>query len=172
MDNELWLPITEWENCYAVSNMGRVKSLRFKNGTFPGRILRAGKKRNGYVAHNLRNGKRNVHISVHRLVASAFLFPVEGKSTINHKNGIKTDNRADNLEWVSPKENTAHSIHVLGKSHKGEASGMAKMTDALVIQLREMYAETEFGYGRLATMFDINRITVRDIVKRRTWRHI
>lgn len=85
---------------YEVSNMGRVKSL--KRGKE--KILHQEKNKNGYLRIQLcSNNKKN--FSVHRLVASAFLENPENLSCVNHKNEIKTDNRVENLEWVSYKYN-------------------------------------------------------------------
>lgn len=64
----------------------------------------------GYLKVGLLRGGIRSHIAVHRLVALAWLPPVNGATQVNHKNGVKTDNRAQNLEWCTPKQNIAHSI--------------------------------------------------------------
>ena len=63
-------------------------------------------------------GKRNTQL-IHRLVAITFLENTENKPCVNHKNGVKSDNTINNLEWVTYSENERHSIDVLGKCTKG-----------------------------------------------------
>lgn len=87
---------------YAVSNLGRVKSLR-KN-----RILKnilPNKKRSYTEVHLNRYGR----VRVHRIVAHEFLGPCPKGYVVNHKNGIKTDNNASNLEYVTEKQNIQHA---------------------------------------------------------------
>lgn len=95
---------------YAVSNLGNVYHL---NPSGRLKRLKLGKGKNGYLITRLNN---KITISIHREVAKAFLpAPMFPNMTVNHKNGIKTDNRVENLEWMTRKENILHSIYVLGK---------------------------------------------------------
>lgn len=100
-----------------VSSDGRIftldhKSIR-KNGRIDnrkGKELKQAIDRYGYKKVTLsRNGKRKTYL-VHRLVAMAFIPNTESKPTVNHKNGIKTDNRIENLEWATWKEQKIHSM--------------------------------------------------------------
>lgn len=72
----------------------------------------------GYVSVALTiaggNGKKDQRL-VHRLVAEAYIPNPENKSTINHKNGAKADNRAENLEWATHSENHSHAYRELGR---------------------------------------------------------
>lgn len=111
---EVWKDIDGFVGLYQVSNLGRIKALKKKtkthNGTktWPERIVKPIVLHSGYADVGLwRNGtcKRS---RVHRLVAYAFC-PNDAtlfKDQVNHKNENKLDNRAENLEWVTPKENT------------------------------------------------------------------
>lgn len=109
--NEIWLPVPGFENEYDVSNMGRIRShtRRVWNYTKPGRILKPHAKENGYLNVALSNDSmKQKHAYVHRLVATAFLPNPENLAEVNHKNFNKQDNRVENLEWCSSKENKAH----------------------------------------------------------------
>jgi hypothetical protein len=95
---------------YEVSDDGRVRSqYRTKKQLAPG--LCSGR----YPSVVLCADGRKVNKLVHRLVAEAFLPRARADQEVNHKNGVKTDNRVANLEWCSRSENEAHSFHVLGK---------------------------------------------------------
>ena len=100
-----------WEECegdYQVSNSGRMKSLKHGKERFLKPVQTPG----GYQQVCLYNGKAKRDL-VHRLVARAFIPNPENKRTVNHKNGIKTDNRVDNLEWATYSENCLHASRVL-----------------------------------------------------------
>ena len=106
--NEVWADIQGYENKYQVSNLGNVRSLNYHRER-KAKIMTA-KLSRGYKVIGLRKDGVKKFFSVHRLVADAFI-PSEDKTLqINHKNLNKEDNSVENLEWVSPKENTIHAI--------------------------------------------------------------
>lgn len=112
---EVWKDIPEYEGIYQVSNLGNVK-----NST-SNRILKPQLNRGGYLHVHLWKNKTFNNERVHRLVAKTFLIKIIGKNDINHKNGIKTDNRVENLEWCTRSENLKHRYRILG--YKGSSFG-------------------------------------------------
>ncbi len=85
----------------------------------------------GYLQVNLYRAGRPVHFYVHRLVADAFLGPIKPGLVVNHKNGIKTDNRASNLEITTVEENLRHA-HRTGLVRRGRHS---KFTDEQILRV-------------------------------------
>lgn len=110
---EEFKPIPGYEY-YHVSNLGRILST--KEGTV--KIRKAGPDKNGYPRLYLYNEKGRKMFKVHRLVALVFLGH-PGDKVVNHKNGIKTDNRIENLEYCTPSENNMHYYRVLGGKSNG-----------------------------------------------------
>ena len=101
--NEIWKDIQGYEGLYQVSNLGRVKSLRRD------KILAPKKNWDGYLRIQLWRNNKNVFVSIHRLVAQAFIDNLENKPFINHKDGDKQNNYVENLEWCTQKENIYHA---------------------------------------------------------------
>jgi hypothetical protein len=100
-ETEQWKPIVGYEGQYEVSNDGRVKSLKFGRE----KILRGHTKKNGYQQIALSKNGVVITKLVHRLVAETWIPRVEGKDEIDHINGIRDDNRAENLRWCTHTEN-------------------------------------------------------------------
>jgi hypothetical protein len=116
---EIWKPIPSLDGIYEASNFGRVKSNNFYNKKEP-KILSEFNNGSGYLYFtiSINNKRRNVY--VHRVICEAFNLMCEGMSIVNHKNGIKNDNRAENLEWCNHSINMKHAYdngfnHVGGK---------------------------------------------------------
>jgi hypothetical protein len=103
---ELWRDIPGWEGLYQVSNLGGIRNWK-------GDLLKPFLSRNGYLVATLYRNGQKTRTGVHRLIASAFIPNPEGKEQTNHKNGIKTDNRVENLEWATCSENNLHRRRVL-----------------------------------------------------------
>jgi len=114
---EIWKPVKGFA-VYEVSNRGRIRSLDksvlsgIKHNTHTikyGRTLKQSLKRSGYFAVMLYTSESRKTMSVHRLVAKMFLANPDNKPHVNHVNGVKTDNRSNNLEWCTPVENMQHA---------------------------------------------------------------
>lgn len=112
-----------------------------------------------------------VRISIHREVAKAFIPNTENKYTVNHIDGNKLNNRADNLEWMTYAENTKHAAK-LGLLDKGVEVHTAKLDEKSVKEIRDKYVKNEYGMRRLAREYGITPQNVDSIVKNKTWRHI
>lgn len=104
MRNMDWNRVKGYD-CYFISDSGDIFSSN-KND-----FLKQFKDRDGYSRVSLKDKQ----VVVHRLVAEAFIPNPENKSQVNHKNGKKTDNRVENLEWMTSSENTRHSFDSLGR---------------------------------------------------------
>ncbi|WP_277407911.1 NUMOD4 domain-containing protein [Lacrimispora xylanisolvens] len=106
---EIWREIKGYEGFYSISNLGNVKNL------ITGKILNPALKSNGYLSVDLRY-ERPKTVSIHRLVAEAFIQNPLGLPYVNHKDEFKTNNRVENLEWCTAKYNANYGCGALVKN--------------------------------------------------------
>lgn len=115
------------------------------------------------------NGQVTNH-PAHRIVAQAFVPNPEGYTQVNHIDGVKWNNKAENLEWVSPQQNI-QKAYVNGLSRKGQDCSFAKLTEE---QVREVFILKGSGYthASIAKQYGISKSAVTMIVTRRNWKHV
>lgn len=159
---EVWRDIVEYEGYYLVSNKGRVFSKLREEFVESRRTGGHYRKRGNYLCKSLVNklgyeqiplrksGKTKLH-TVHRLVAFAFL-PNPDKE-VNHINGIRHDNRLENLEWSNRRHNALHGTRVLGKN-RGETNTKSKLTEKEVLEIKALL-EKGFTQTEVSQNFDV-----------------
>jgi len=173
LELETWRPVVGWEGLYEVSDQGNVRSARREHNTWPGRLLRPAVNHGGYLHVGLyRDGQQN-GCRVHRLVALAFLGPCPPGHEVNHRFGIKTDNRATELEWATKSANTRHA-YAGGLAHapdnRGTRSCRAKLTEADVLAIRAARGQTT--QRALARQFGVSKTQISAIQRREQWAHV
>lgn len=155
---EIWKKIKALEN-YSVSSEGQVRNDKTE------RIFKLGKDKKGYIRITIQ-GKV---FRVHRLVAENFIENDEGKKEINHINGIKSDNRLENLEWVTSSENRKHAlINGLASGLKGSSNPSVKLTELQVLKILNL-SEKGILQNELASKFNCHQTTISKILSGTIW---
>jgi hypothetical protein len=169
---EQWRPVVGYEGIYSVSSFGRLRSDRTTTCTYTGKILRPKvRKDDGYVQARIRKDRKPTDVLMHRVVAAAFIGPCPDDFEVNHRNANRSDNRSTNLEYVTPKENVAHSINSGNRPTRyGEETTQAKLTAAQVLVIKSN--PEKLIQRELAVVFGVCRQTISDIQRGRRWRHL
>lgn len=169
-DEWRWVP--GYEGRYKVSRSGRVKShITSRGNKCAPRLRRFTLARNGYLVVRLNSGTDIKNYGVHRLVALAFIPNPLNKGRVNHRNFNKTDNFVENLEWVTPKENTDHvwaSGRMLDLHHR------ATLTEAAIRDIRKNYKRRSRTHGTVALgrKYGVTHHAILGVLSGETWRHV
>ena len=170
MKREIWKTV---ENCkrYRVSSLGRIVSnAKSKDGSF--KILKFGDKRGYYAITIIDDKGKRRNRTIHRLVAEHFLSNPKKLPQLNHKNGIKTDNKIKNLEWCTQKENVAHAIK---NGRKGGVCGSkhyrAKLNEDDIKKIF-FFKKEHIKVKEIADKFNVSARHIRDILNGKRWKHL
>ena len=163
--NTQWLPAPGFEGIYSVSSCGKVRRDKQSAGTTAGKILSPYSSR-GYQLVYLRKGGEYHTRYIHRLVAEAFIGPING--CVNHKDGDKSNNSLPNLEIVSMRENLIHATRALGK-RCGEKHWRTSLKESDIKKIRAAYRAGGSTMLEIANRFGISRTQVSRIVNFKSW---
>jgi len=170
---EIWKDVVGFEGIYAVSSLGRIMRVaRSEKGRKPGTIKKPGANRHGYLGTQLAKDGKNYTVRVHRVVSEAFIGPVPAGYEVNHKDGDKSNNHADNLEYVTHSQNIAHSYNDLGREHPcGSLNKYAKLTEADIPLIRQLHADG-WSQRAIGDRFGVRGTTIWYVLNGRTWAHV
>lgn len=155
--NEIWKDIPCFEGLYQVSNLGRVKSFKLNRE----KILKLIITHYGYYQVGLNKNA----FYVHRLVAIAFIDNKENKPQVNHINGVKTDNRVENLEWCTAKFNCQHKYDSGIYKHSDETKKKISNTERgkiMSVEVRKKMSKQKNGRIILNQQTGIFYINIRE----------
>ena len=163
---------------YEVSSLGRVRSLDMmvqnkpgrRRFLKPGRILSPCRLRNGYILVTMAMDGVLTRKPVHHLVLCAFVRPPERGEECDHKDFNPSNNRLDNLRWMTHLENVQHS-NAAGRKPRGERSGVAKLDNGKIRFIRERHAGGQSA-ASIARELGVSGSAVWYVVTGRTWSHV
>lgn len=170
-EGEIWKDIKDFEGYYQISTKGNVRSLdRFifcKSKEKPNRIkgctLKPMQDKYGYLIVNLKKNQKSHIRKIHRLVAEAFVKNFYGFETVNHKNGIKTDNNIVNIEWMSSGDNSRHrTANLLTKPKLKKEDIIDVLKNCKPAKNK---SDNEKSITGFAVKYNVSRVTISDILK-------
>ena len=165
---------------FLITNDGRVFS------EMTNKFLKPAKDANGYLRYAFKYNDKHTTFKAHRLVAECYLDNPLNKPQVNHKDGNKQNNNVDNLEWCTNKENMQHAIEnglfnpkdkpkhkSINKTiKKGELNGCSKLTESEVLEIRSKFKPRVYTREMLALEYNVKASTIKDVILRKSWKHI
>jgi len=178
---EIWKDILELDSLYQISNKGNIRgkerivnSPMIKCGyrVLSAKNINTHDNYKGYKKVSIKLNTKTYTFMAHRLVAKYFIDNPLNKEQVNHKNGIKYDNRVENLEWCTGSENVIHAMKTGLTKNMGVGNRNAKLTNELVLRIREMASQGVRQFKIAEQIGVVHKQTIGEIVKRRAWKHI
>lgn len=160
---EIWKSIPKYPK-YQVSNFGNIKS---DYG-----VLKKIYDKDKYHLINLYNENGIKTFRVHRLVAYAFITNLDKKPFINHKDGDKSNNHIDNLEWVTQSENEKHAWREGFKNQSGEHNHRHKLVEKDILDIFKLWYIDKLKTKDICVKFNIAQQTLSKIISRNAWKHV
>jgi hypothetical protein len=159
--------IKGYDNYFIDDNMNVISTKKNNPKT-----LKFFKRDNGYLQVMLcSKGKIRTH-KVHRLIAETFIPNPDNKPQINHINGIKDDNRIDNLEWVSSSENIQHAYDIgLRIPRKGVDINTSRLIENEVLEIRHLLKEG-LSMNKISKIYKVSPCAIFDFKHNITWKHV
>ncbi len=124
----------------------------------------------GYYGFSIWDNQKNKtkHAVTHRLIASTWIPNPNNYPIINHRDGVRTNNNIDNLEWCTQKQNIAHSINILGNARCGERNNLSKLTEEQILKIRTDPRDQR----TIAREFGVSQTNIGNIKRRDSWKHV
>lgn len=166
MNEEIWKPFPR-NPIYLISTYGRVIGVK-------GRILKFTTNIEGYQVITLDINNQSKRFRIHRAVLETFVGPCPPKHQCAHLNGNRSDNRLENLKWVTAKENSEHQV-MHGTNRAGTRHGCAKLSENDVLQIRRRYVRHKnrrSNSSTLAQEFGVHPTTICKIVRFKKWKNL
>ena len=157
LDGEIWRDVVGWEEFYEVSNFGRVRtkqrtraSRSNSEAVVASRIKKAYIDEDGYERVSLYADNKTKLLGVHRVVAEAYIENPDNLPQVNHKNSVKTDNRVENLEWITNTANIQHSIENGKRYPKVKSYPVIRLSDDKHFSsIAELHREVGGSYNEI-----------------------
>lgn len=171
MNEEIWRELEVRGIKYLISNYGRIIGAR-------GKILKTRTDEYGYETVTVGITKFRSREAVHRLVARAFI-PKPNEVDcfeVNHKDFNRKNNRVENLEWVTHKDNIKYSYENNSEAQylarDGVKNGRATFSDDDILEIRRLYNDAHISIAEISRIFNSKHSTIGNIVHNQTWKHL
>lgn len=170
MEDELWMPIKDWNGKYWISNHGRFKSIGGKYTKLhpDGYVTLGFPDTTGYKSAMLRRPGVSERNRIHVYVAEHFCLKIKGCECVNHLDGDKWNNYYKNLEWDTMGGNVRHAVATGLMNMKGENHPNGKLKEVEVIQMR-ILRKSGSTYQKIANQYGVNRRHASDVIRGINW---
>lgn len=167
IQQEIWVPISGYENRYEISSFGRVKSF------LTGILLKPNLTKWGYHKYWLYNGSKKDRKGMlsHRLVAIAFIPNPNGYLEVNHIDGNKLNNSISNLEWCTCKQNVQHA-HRIGLVNKKVRQYNSAFKDCDVLEIRKIFAQGGITKAELARRYSVSQFAIGRVIRHESYQYL